>query len=137
MWSKQAAHLSCVLEKDLEARHELIAADDTDAVLLIDASNAINALNRAAALHNIRVLCLVIAAYVINTYRQPARLFTKKKKEDRVSGRNTTGRSPCHGSLRLKHSAFNFESKASSSVKQCWFADDNSGPGSTTEIKKL
>ena len=95
-------------------------------------------MNRAAALHNICVLCLVIAAYVINTYRQPARLFTKKKKkEDRVSGRNTTGRSPCHGSLRLRHSAFNFESKASSSVKQCWFADDASGPGSTTEIKKL
>ena len=43
MWSKQAAHLSCVLDKDLEARHELIAADNTDAVLLIDASNAINA----------------------------------------------------------------------------------------------
>ena len=38
MWSKQAAHLSCVLDKDLEWRHELIAADDTDAVLLIDAS---------------------------------------------------------------------------------------------------
>ena len=30
--------------------------DDTDAVLLIDASNAFNALNRATALQNIRVL---------------------------------------------------------------------------------
>ena len=89
MWSKQAAHLSCVLDKNLEARHELIAADDTDAVLLIDASNAINALNRAAALHNIRVLCLVIAAYVINTYRQPTRLFTKKKRKKIVSAEGT------------------------------------------------
>ena len=50
---------------------------ERDAVLLIDASNAFNALNRAAALHNIRVLCPTLATYVINTYRQPARLFIK------------------------------------------------------------
>ena len=35
----------------------IFEADDTDAVLLRDASNAFNALNRAAALHNIRVFC--------------------------------------------------------------------------------
>lgn len=50
-------------------------ANETDAVLLIDASNAFNALNRAVALHNIRVLCPTLATYVINTYRQPVRLF--------------------------------------------------------------
>ena len=44
-------------------------AEDTDAVLLIDASNAFNALNRATSLHNIRVLCHINAAYAINTYR--------------------------------------------------------------------
>ena len=43
-------------------------ADETDAVLLIDASNTFNAMNRAAALHNIRVLCPTLAIYVINTY---------------------------------------------------------------------
>ena len=43
-------------------------ADDTDAVLLIDASNAFNSLNRAAALHNISVFCPSIATYAINTY---------------------------------------------------------------------
>ena len=48
--------------------HAIIETDDTDAVLLIDASNAFNALNRAATLHNICVLCPVIAAYAINTY---------------------------------------------------------------------
>ena len=50
-------------------------ADETDAALLIDASNAFNSLNRAAALHNVRVTCPAIAIYVINTYRAPARLF--------------------------------------------------------------
>ena len=38
------------------AMRNIFEAEGTDAVLLIDASNALNALNRAAALHNIRVL---------------------------------------------------------------------------------
>ena len=54
-------------EAAIHAMHAIFEADDTDAVLLIDASNAFNALNRAAALHNIRVLCPVIAAYAIKS----------------------------------------------------------------------
>ena len=53
----------------------IFEADETDAALLVDASNAFNSLNRAAALNNIRVLCPLIATYVTNTYRVPARLF--------------------------------------------------------------
>ena len=48
--------------------HSIFEEEETDAVLLIDASNAFNALNRAAALHNIRVLCPPIATYATNTY---------------------------------------------------------------------
>ena len=54
-------------EAAVHAMHTLFEADSTDAVLLIDASNAFNSLNRAAALHNIRVLCPMIAVYAINT----------------------------------------------------------------------
>ena len=62
-------------EAAIHAMRNIFEADETDAVLLIDTSNALNALNRAAALHNIRVLCPTLATYVINTYRQPKRLF--------------------------------------------------------------
>ena len=68
-------------EAAIHAMHAIYEADDTDAVLLIDASNAFNALNRATSLHNIRVLCPVIAAYAINTYRESARLFIARGKE--------------------------------------------------------
>ena len=62
--------------------HTIIETDDGDAVLLIDVSNAFNALNRAAALHNINLLCPTIAIYAINTYRQqPTRLFVIDGKE--------------------------------------------------------
>ena len=62
-------------EAAIHAVRSISDADETDAVLLIDASNAFNAVNRAAVLHNIRVLCPTLVTYVINTYRQPARLF--------------------------------------------------------------
>mgnify|MGYP001793786304 CR=1 FL=1 len=55
--------------------HTIFEADETDGVLLIDASNIFNALSRQAALHNIRVQCPIIATYTINTYRLAARLF--------------------------------------------------------------
>ena len=48
-------------EAAVHAMHSIFEADETDAVLLIDASNAFNALNRAAALHNITVLCSSIS----------------------------------------------------------------------------
>ena len=48
--------------------------DDVEAVLLVDASNAFNSLNREAALQNIHVLCPTIAPILTNTYCNPARL---------------------------------------------------------------
>ena len=56
-------------EAAIRAMHSIFEADDTEAVLLIDASNALNSLNRAAALHNTRILCPSISAYAINTNR--------------------------------------------------------------------
>ena len=44
-------------EAAIHAMRSFFDADETDAVLLIDASNAFNALKRAAAVHNTQVLC--------------------------------------------------------------------------------
>ena len=54
-------------EAGIHAVHNLFEADDTDAVLLVDATNAFNSLNRATALHIIRILCPPLATYAINT----------------------------------------------------------------------
>ena len=62
-------------ETAIHAMSEIFHGEDTDAVLLIDASNAFSSLNRMTALHNILVTCPIIAPYSINTYRNPARLF--------------------------------------------------------------
>ena len=47
----------------------------SDAVLLVDAINAFNLLNRQAAFHNFRYLCPFIATAIINTFCEPTDLF--------------------------------------------------------------
>ena len=44
-------------------------------MILVDAKNAFNSLNRQTALHNIRVICPQIATILVNTYGRPARLI--------------------------------------------------------------
>ena len=50
------------------------AFGDTNAegVLLVDASNAFNRLNRRVALHNVSIICPSLATALINTYRGDA-----------------------------------------------------------------
>ncbi|XP_032218340.2 uncharacterized protein LOC116601539 [Nematostella vectensis] len=80
-------------EAAVHAVYNLFQHEQTDAVMLVDASNDFNSVNRAAALHNIRVLCPTLAPFVINTYRLPARLFVAGGKE-LVSAEGTTQGDP-------------------------------------------
>jgi len=63
------------VEAAIHSVRELFVHDNCDAVLLVDASNAFNSLNRIVALHNIRQLCPPFALNLINVYRSPASLF--------------------------------------------------------------
>ena len=49
--------------------------ESTDGVILVDASNTFNSLNRKAALHSIRIICPQFSTLFINTYRLPVRVF--------------------------------------------------------------
>ena len=102
----------------------IFEAHETDAVLLTDASNAFNTLNRAAALHNIRVLCPTLATYVINTFGQSARLFSKGG-EELISAEGTTQGDPLSVSLyAVSLQPLITRLHVSKSAKQCWLADD-------------
>ena len=123
-------------EAAIHAMRNIFEADEMDAVLLIDASNAFNALNRAAALHNIRVLCPTLATYVINTYRQPVRLFITGG-EELISAEGTTqgyalSMSPYAKSLQPLITRLH----VSSAAKHCWFADDATRSGSMQDVRK-
>ena len=49
--------------------------ESTDAILLADAKNVFNSLNRQSFLHNKSYLCSSIAIFVKSCYRTPLRLF--------------------------------------------------------------
>eukprot|EP00116_Pleurobrachia_bachei_P006387 sb/3466649/ len=50
-------------------------AEEAEACILVDASNAFNAVNRQVMLHNIHVLCPEFGPVAVNMYRQSSRLF--------------------------------------------------------------
>ena len=57
-------------EAAVHAMRAIFCDDSTEAVLLVDASNTFNCLNRQVALHNIQTLCPPLANILINTYRR-------------------------------------------------------------------
>ena len=66
---------SAVSEAAIHAMSQVFVEEGTDGILLIDASNAFNRMNRSVALHNIQITCKEMSLYIINTYRSPSRLF--------------------------------------------------------------
>ena len=52
---------------------------NTQALLLVDASNAFNNLNRFTTLHNLPTVCPSLAPILTNTYREPSNLFVGNK----------------------------------------------------------
>jgi len=62
-------------EAAIHAMRELFKNEESEAVLLVDAANAFNNINRYALLHNIKILCPMFGQYVNNCYHIPARLF--------------------------------------------------------------
>ena len=117
------------IEAGVHAVHTLFQKEDTEAVLLVDASNAFNALNRQTALHNIRRLCPALAIPLINTYRAPSDLYMDG--DVLLSQEGTTQGDPLAMSMyalatiplirKLKDNI--------SEVNQVWYADDASGSG--------
>ena len=119
--------------------NSIFSADETDAVLLIDATNAFNTLNREAALHNISILCLPPpppATFVINNYRLPVRLFATGSQELKSSEGITQG-DPLSMSIHgMRLILLMLALQNTSNAKQYLLAGDASGAGFTTDVLK-
>ena len=62
-------------EAAVHAVSDIFDEESTDALLLVDADNAFNSLNRKVLLHNIIYLCPPMSTYIRNCYSSPSRLF--------------------------------------------------------------
>eukprot|EP00117_Sycon_ciliatum_P036186 scpid76625/ scgid27281/ len=117
------------IEAAVHAMTTVFDDDDTEALLMADASNAFNRLNREACLHNIQHLCPAMSAIVINTYRHPANLIVGgeviRSREGTTQGDPIAMPLSAHalGVLPLLRSV------ATEGTVQAWFADDSSAGG--------
>ena len=78
-------------EAAVHAMRDTFEEDDCDAVLLVDAANAFNSINRGAMLENIWRLCPIAYIYAYNCYAPHARLFVVGGRELRSKEGTTQG----------------------------------------------
>ena len=78
-------------ETAIHAVHEIFKDHTIEALLLIDAENEFNAINRTGMLHNISVICPIISTYRSNCYKTLSHLFIIGETETLSSEGNTQG----------------------------------------------
>ena len=107
-------------------------ANEAEAVLLVDASNAFNSLNRQAALLNIRHLCRPLATVIINTYRQAADLYVDGTTLYSQGG--TTQGDPLAMPMYAM-AILPLIRRINEDIKQAWYADDATATGRIANLR--
>ena len=107
--------------------------DGTEAVLLVDASNAFNSLNRQAALHNLQYLCPSLATILLNTYRNDVCLFIDGRQL--LSTEGTTQGDPLAMAMYAISVLPLINALRECDVNQTWFADDATAGGSLNDLR--
>ena len=129
------------VEASIHALRRMYNDDNTEGILLIDASNAFNALNRKAALHNIQYTCPEFSNYLINLYRQESDLFIANSSEIIQSREGTTQGGPesmgfyACSTIPLLKNRSNTEDTVNPPLRNVWYADDAAGGGTLTQLR--
>ena len=115
-------------EASIQALNEIFAEDSTEAVLLVDASNAFNRLTRKSALRNAMNLCPAIGTILMNTYRLDPYLFING--ETMLSKEGTTQGDPLAMAMyAVATIPLIKQLNVSNDIEQVWFADDSAAGG--------
>lgn len=125
-------------EAAVHAMNEIFHEEAIDAIILVDASNAFNSLNRNVFIHNIKILCPPMARYVINCYKNRSRLFIIGGKELASDEGTTQGdpfAMPTYG-IGLTPLLDMLKEIPLIEIKQAAFADDLAGGGSLDALKQ-
>lgn len=113
--------------------HQVLESSSTDAVILVDACNAFNSLNRETALRNILHLC-PLAKVLANTYRDDVQLFIDG--DTLLSQEETTQGDPLAMAMYAIAITPLIRSLEDDEVKQVWFADNATVGGSLTGLRR-
>lgn len=122
------------IEAAIHAMTRIFDDDSCEAILMVDASNAFNCLNRNAALHNAEQLCPALATLLKNTYGRAADLFVDG--EVMKSEEGVTQGDPLAMSMYAIGTVPLITALAKNGqTKQIWYADDASDGGKLEKIK--
>ena len=106
---------------------------NNDALLLIDAKNALKHLKRNLAIHNISNQCLSLTNAMSNSYQAPSKLFVEK--ETFLSQEGTTQGNPHAMSMYGIATLLLISCVQTGSIIQKWCADIGSSAGKITELR--
>ena len=120
------------IEAAVHAVRTAFESDDNEAVLLVDASNAFNSLNRQVALQNIRRLCPPLATILINTYRAPTELFVDG--DVLLSQEGTTQGDPLAMPMYAL-ATIPLIKRLDGNCMQVWYADDAAAAGKIAALR--
>ena len=124
------------IEAAVHAMQEIYMDESTEGILLVDATNAFNSMNRSAALHNVKFTCPVLATFLHNAYQHPSRLIIDGGGEITSEEGTTQGDPlsmafyalstvPLISTLQTEHP----------DVRQIWYADDSGGGGRLRQLR--
>ena len=125
-------------EAAIHAMRHLFTDNDTKGVLLVDASNAFNSLNRKAALHNMRFICPAVTTILTNTYQSPVRMFINGKQKGEISStEGTTQGDPLAMAMYALAVTPLIQRlhDLCQGVKQVWYADDATGAATCHNLR--
>ena len=135
--------VSSGIEAAVHSMRSTFHEDECEAILLVDASNAFNSLNRAAAVQNLKFICPPFYQYIKKTYKSPADLVINNANgEDRhlLSEEGVTQGDVCAMALyelSTKPIIQKWrENTDTAKCRQCWYADDASAAGQLVEMRK-
>ena len=111
----------------------MFSSDESQAVLLVDATNAFNSLNRQVALQNIAKICPSLSTTLINTYRDDICLFIDG--ETLLSQEGTTQGDPLAMAMYAIAITPLIDHLQDQNTKQVWFADDATAVGDLSSLK--
>ena len=120
-------------EAAVHAVRSLFDSDECQGVLLVDASNAFNSLNRSTALLNIQSICPPISTILWNCYRSPTDLYVDGSLLYSQEG-TTQGDPLAMPMYALATVPLISELSKFDSVSQTWYADDASACGKLTDV---
>ncbi len=127
------------IEATVHAMAQKFAEENTQGLLLVDATNAFNSIHREVALDTVAVHCPVFHQFLKNTYQAKTKMYISGSKEGEfIWGEegNTQGDVAAMPFYAIATRPMIDDLQAYSDAIMAWYADDSSASGTLIELLK-